>query len=163
EAWSIPASWERGSATGRIIEPDNGRTLLLASNGWTPGTKGKITGDVVVVTARNKQDLEKYKGKLQGAVVLTRPPSQVRSMTAGAQGISGPWSNPGGQQGAGQGRTRSADGPPAAGAPPAQRAGGTPPVPPATAGDQPAGRRGDRGNFGEMMAFRRELNEFFHK
>src|SRR5262249_16218901 len=34
EAWTIPVGWERGTATGRIIEPDNGRSLSLASLGW---------------------------------------------------------------------------------------------------------------------------------
>ena len=41
EAWTIPMGWERGPATARILEPDNGRSLLIASMGWSPGTKGK--------------------------------------------------------------------------------------------------------------------------
>src|SRR5262249_20850072 len=31
ESWTIPAAWERGSATARIVEPDNGRSLLVAA------------------------------------------------------------------------------------------------------------------------------------
>src|SRR5687768_9187800 len=31
EGWTIPVGWERGTATGRIVEPDNGRSLLFAS------------------------------------------------------------------------------------------------------------------------------------
>jgi carboxypeptidase Q len=81
EPWAIPAGWERGTAAARIIEPDNGRSLSLAAAGWTPGTKGKIEADVVVVTARNTKDLEKYKGKLKGAVVLQGPPANVRPIT----------------------------------------------------------------------------------
>jgi hypothetical protein len=81
EPWEIPAGWERGTATARIIEPDNGRSISLAAAGWTPGTKGKIEADVVVVTARNTKDLEKYKGKLKGAVVLQGPPANVRPIT----------------------------------------------------------------------------------
>jgi hypothetical protein len=81
EPWAIPAGWERGTATARIIEPDNGRSLSLAAAGWTPGTKGKIEADVVVVTARSTKDLEKYKGKLKGAVVLQGPPANVRPIT----------------------------------------------------------------------------------
>src|SRR5947209_7331851 len=41
EPWSIPVGWERGTASARIIEPENGRSLALAALGWTPGTKGK--------------------------------------------------------------------------------------------------------------------------
>jgi len=81
EPWTIPAGWERGPASARVVEPDNGRTLLLASSGWTPGTKGKVTGDVVVITARNSKDLEKYKGKLKDAIVLQGAPVNVRPIT----------------------------------------------------------------------------------
>jgi len=81
EPWEIPAGWERGAATARIIEPDNGRSLSLAAAGWTPGTKGKIEADVVVVTARSTKDLEKYKGKLKGTIVLQGPPANVRPIT----------------------------------------------------------------------------------
>ena len=38
--------------------------------GWTPGTKGKIVGDVVVLKARNSRRLGPYKGKLKNAIVL---------------------------------------------------------------------------------------------
>jgi hypothetical protein len=81
EAWSIPVGWERGTANGRIIEPDNGRSLSLASLGWSPGTKGKIEADVVIVNAKNTAELAEYKGKLKGAVVLLGAPSRVRSIS----------------------------------------------------------------------------------
>jgi carboxypeptidase Q len=81
EPWSIPAGWERGTATARVIEPDNGRTLSLAAVGWTPGTKGKIEAEIVVVTAKNAKELEPYKGKLKNAVVLQGPPTNVRPIT----------------------------------------------------------------------------------
>ena len=81
EGWSIPVGWERGTATARIIEPDNGCTLSFAALGWTPGTKGKIEADVVVMTAKNSKELAAYKGKLKGAVVLRGPPANVRPIT----------------------------------------------------------------------------------
>src|SRR5262245_1029472 len=76
EPWEIPAGWERGTAYGRIIEPDTGRTIFLAAMGWTPGTKGRIEGDVVVLDAKTKDDLGKYKGKLKNAIVLSGPPRE---------------------------------------------------------------------------------------
>jgi hypothetical protein len=81
EAWSIPVGWERWTAVGRIIEPDNGRSLSLASLGWSPGTKGKIQADVVIVNAKNSAELAEYKGKLKGAIVLLGAPSRVRSIS----------------------------------------------------------------------------------
>src|SRR5882672_7798235 len=49
ESWSLPEGWERGTAQARMIEPDNQRPLIIASNAWAPGTNGKIEGDVVAI------------------------------------------------------------------------------------------------------------------
>jgi hypothetical protein len=81
EPYTIPMGWERGSASARIIEPANGRTLVLAAMGWTPGTSGKIEGDVVVLTAKTTADLAALKGKLKNAIVLRGPPANVRPIT----------------------------------------------------------------------------------
>jgi hypothetical protein len=81
EPWEIPYGWERGAASMKVIEPKTGTSLLVASAGWSPGTNGKVTGDVVVVTARTKKDLEAYKGKLKNAIVLRQPPSKVAPIT----------------------------------------------------------------------------------
>jgi carboxypeptidase Q len=80
EPWTMPEGWQRGPATGRIIEPDNGRTLSLASMGWAPGTRGKVRGEVVIVNPRKPGDLASYKGKLKGAVVLLGPPRKLRPL-----------------------------------------------------------------------------------
>ncbi len=81
DPWEIPFGWERGTANMKLIEPNTGRTLLIASRGWTPGTNGKVTGDVVILKARNKKDLDAYKGKLKNAVVLLSPPANVKPVT----------------------------------------------------------------------------------
>ena len=83
EGWTIPVGWERGKASLRIVEPNNGRSLTVAAMGWTPGTKGRVVGEVVVLKARNSADLASYKGKLKNAVILHRaPPSSVPSPSA---------------------------------------------------------------------------------
>lgn len=120
EPWTIPVGWQRGTATAKLIEPDNGRTLTVASYGWSPGTKGPIEGDVVIFRARNREDLAKYKGKLKNAIILQGTPSTIRPIT-----------DPGGIPGAAPERRR----PDAGNNPPA---GG--PTPPAGAG------RPNRGN-----------------
>ena len=81
EPWSIPVGWERGTATIKMIEPDNGKSLSVAAAGWSPGTKGKVIGDVVVVTATTAKELEAYKGKLKNAIVLRSPPANVATIT----------------------------------------------------------------------------------
>jgi carboxypeptidase Q len=37
---------------------------------WTPGTNGKMTGELVLAPIQEKADFEKYQGKLQGKIVL---------------------------------------------------------------------------------------------
>ncbi len=80
EAWAVPEGWERGPATARILEPDNGRSISVASMAWYPGTNGKVVGDVVVIKAKNLKELEAYRGKLKNAIVLAAPPTQVRPL-----------------------------------------------------------------------------------
>src|SRR5712692_1215276 len=80
ESWELPEGWERGFARGRVIEPDNQRVLQLASNAWSPGTKGKIEGDVVFLNASNQSELAPYRGKLKGAIILMGPPVQLRDL-----------------------------------------------------------------------------------
>src|SRR5579884_3289334 len=81
EPWTIPVGWERGDVTARMVQPDNGVRLSMASMAWTPGTKGKVVGDVVILKANTAKDLEKYKGKLKNAIVLARPPSFIAPLT----------------------------------------------------------------------------------
>jgi hypothetical protein len=77
ESYTIPIGWERGTAYARIVEPNNGRTLTVAALGWTPGTKGKIEGDVVIIKARDTKELASYKGKLKNAIVLQGAPRSI--------------------------------------------------------------------------------------
>ena len=86
EPWEIPVGWERGPAAMTIVEPDTRVRCLVAAVGWTPGTKGKLTAEVVVVAARTKAELDKYKGKLKDKVVITSPPSVVAPVTDLAYG-----------------------------------------------------------------------------
>src|SRR5579883_156989 len=135
EGWTIPAGWERGTASLRIIEPNNGRSLTVAAMGWTPGTNGKITGEVVVLKARDSKELAQYKGKLKNAVVLRGEPSRIAPVTAKGFGFER-------QR---QGRDQKGN----------AKEGGK-------AEDRPPPRP-DRNAFEAMRAFRREMTEFLHK
>jgi carboxypeptidase Q len=110
EPWSIPEGWQRGHARARIVEPDNGRSLSVASMGWHPGTPGKVQGDVVVLKASDSKELAAYKGKLKGAVVLLGPPAKLPALkdpdAMGGQLGAGP--DPG--KGAGKKGKRSFEG-----------------------------------------------------
>jgi carboxypeptidase Q len=82
EPYEIPVGWERGTISAKIIEPEGGRPLLMASAGWSPGTKGKVEGDVVIFKATKREELAQYKGKLKNALILRREPSYVAPIVA---------------------------------------------------------------------------------
>jgi carboxypeptidase Q len=78
ESWSIANSWTRGPASGRIISPAV-RELTLAGAGWSPATNGTVKGDLLAVEAEKPEDLEKYKGKLGGKIVLMTRPREMEA------------------------------------------------------------------------------------
>jgi carboxypeptidase Q len=78
EPWTIANSWTRGPATGRIVSPFES-ALTLAAAGWSPGSNGPVRGAVVGVTYEKLEDLEKYHGKLKGAIILLGQPKEMES------------------------------------------------------------------------------------
>jgi hypothetical protein len=97
EPWTIPLGWERGTAAAKIVEPNTGLALDIASSAWAPGTKGKVMGDVVILRGLSKDDQTKYKGKLKNAIILQSPPSNVAPITDTT------YTSPGGQRGGAKG------------------------------------------------------------
>ena len=71
EPWTIANSWTRGPAAGRVLSPAP-KELTLAAVGWAPATNGTVKGELVIVDAPKIEDLEKYKGKLGGKIVLIK-------------------------------------------------------------------------------------------
>jgi carboxypeptidase Q len=73
EPWTIANSWTRGPATGKVIAPTE-QALTLASAGWSPSTNGTVRGAVIAVGLKKVEDLQQYKGKLKGAIILLDRP-----------------------------------------------------------------------------------------
>src|SRR5437667_1758853 len=76
EPWTIAHSWTRGTAKARIVAPTE-HALTIASAGWAPGTPGAVSGPVVYVDAKTKEELAKFRGKLKGAVVIYQEPASL--------------------------------------------------------------------------------------
>ncbi len=77
EAWGpFGYGWSLQRFAAQVIEPHN---ILLKAypNAWSPGFDRPLEADVVFLDATNMTQLEKYQGKLKGAVVLVSP---VRSV-----------------------------------------------------------------------------------
>ncbi len=74
EPWGpFGRGWSNEFTSVRMIAPDT--TMLYAlPKAWTLGTEGVVKGDVVLVKVESKEDLEKYRGKLAGKIVLLELP-----------------------------------------------------------------------------------------
>ena len=53
--------------------------LIAYPKAWSPGTGGPITAPVVYVDAKDDADLQRFKGKLKGAIVLTGRMREVKA------------------------------------------------------------------------------------
>jgi hypothetical protein len=76
EPWTISNGWARGTAAGRVIAPAP-QVLTLAAAGWSPSTNGTLRGLVTGIAVEKPEDLEQYKGKLKGAIVLVGRPAEM--------------------------------------------------------------------------------------
>ncbi len=61
--------WQQINTWARMVSPDP-EPLWLQAAPWSPATKGPVTGEVVFIDAQQASDLDKYKGKLAGKIVM---------------------------------------------------------------------------------------------
>jgi carboxypeptidase Q len=65
---SIP-SWEMKGYTGAMVDPTF-MPIIGYPQAWSGGTNGTITGEAIQAIVQTPADMEKYKGKLKGKIVL---------------------------------------------------------------------------------------------
>ena len=70
--------WELKRFSASVSIPDEFMSFRAYPKAWSPPTPGAITGDVIYVDATDEAGLEKYKGKLKGAIIFQVPPREVR-------------------------------------------------------------------------------------
>jgi len=61
--------WQQLNTWARMVAPDTA-VLIVQATPWSPSTSGPVTGEVVFVSIQDEKDLDKYKGKLAGKIVL---------------------------------------------------------------------------------------------
>jgi carboxypeptidase Q len=70
DPFTIPAGWERGSASGRMVAP-LARPLYVASLGWSPSTPaGGVQGLVAAISDIAPEKLEAAADQLRGKIVF---------------------------------------------------------------------------------------------
>lgn len=61
--------WQQLNTWARMVTPDTA-VLIVQATPWSPSTNGPVTGDVVYVNIQNEKDIDQYRGKLAGKVIL---------------------------------------------------------------------------------------------
>jgi carboxypeptidase Q len=79
ETWGpFGRGWSLERFSAQVVAPQD-IPLIAFPKAWSPGLRGPIVGDVIYLDANNEADLEKYKGKLRGAIVFTSPIREVKA------------------------------------------------------------------------------------
>lgn len=77
--------WSNEYTSLHLLAPSY-QPLIGYPQAFTPGTAGKVTGAGQIVAIRNAADLDRYRGKLRGAIVLaTAPVAAPSRFTADAE------------------------------------------------------------------------------
>ena len=76
ETTEIAHSWTRGLETAEITGPIQKRIGIHAF-GWSKATPGEIAGNVVLLDIKSASDIDQYKGRLKGAIVMMRKPADM--------------------------------------------------------------------------------------
>lgn len=77
EPWKFGRGWVSDLCVVRMITPD-AQQLYALPGAWSPSTPGPVRGKVVKVKLESKEDLEKNKGKLSGAIVMIAEPREFK-------------------------------------------------------------------------------------
>jgi hypothetical protein len=79
EPWGpFGRGWSLKRFSAQIVEPQ-AIPLIACPKAWTRGFDAPITAEVIYLDAKTEADLEKYKGKLKGAIVLAGAPRAVKA------------------------------------------------------------------------------------
>jgi hypothetical protein len=78
EPWGpFGRGWSLKRFSAQVVEPQS-IPLIAVPKAWTPGFDKPIVAEVVYLDAKTEADLEKYAGKLKGAIVLAGAPRPIK-------------------------------------------------------------------------------------
>ena len=77
EKWGpFGRAWSNKYYEGHMVEP-RFSSLMAIPLAWTTGTGGSITGEPIMASLRTEADMEKFKGKLKGKIVMISAPRDL--------------------------------------------------------------------------------------
>lgn len=77
EAYDFGLAWTRGADSARLLT-QNGLRFRVDQVAWTPATKGALQGELLLVDARNLEELKAFQGQLRGRILLRSNPFDKR-------------------------------------------------------------------------------------
>ncbi|HEY0461256.1 MAG TPA: M20/M25/M40 family metallo-hydrolase [Pyrinomonadaceae bacterium] len=80
ESWGpFGRGWSLKNFQAEVVAPQT-FPVIAYPKAWTTSTKGAVTADVVLFDAKTEADFDKYKGKLNGKIVLVSPAREVKAI-----------------------------------------------------------------------------------
>jgi hypothetical protein len=77
EPWGpFGRAWSLEGFTANLLSPGFS-SLIAYPKAWSPGTSGAVRGEAVFLDVKSQPDLEKYRGRLKGKIVLFSPERHV--------------------------------------------------------------------------------------
>ncbi|HEY9404768.1 MAG TPA: M20/M25/M40 family metallo-hydrolase, partial [Pyrinomonadaceae bacterium] len=79
EAWGpFGRGWTLKRFSAEVVEP-SAIPIIAYPKAWSPGTNGTLNAEVVYLDATDAAGLEKYRGKLKGAIVMMNPIRELKA------------------------------------------------------------------------------------
>ncbi|MEK6300665.1 MAG: M20/M25/M40 family metallo-hydrolase [Acidobacteriota bacterium] len=78
EAWQFGRGWSLENFSAGLIKPYY-VPLIAYPKAWSASTNGALRGKPILFDAKTAADLDQYKGKLKGAIVLLSPTREVKA------------------------------------------------------------------------------------
>lgn len=75
----IGRGWVLRKFTAAVTDPQY-IPIIAYPNAWSPSTKGVVTSEVVLFTAKTEAEFAKYKGQLAGKIILTTGERPIRPL-----------------------------------------------------------------------------------
>jgi hypothetical protein len=79
EGYEFGRSWQVERVQVRMMEPYV-QPLEALAEAWSPGTEGPVRGRVVRADLESEEDLEKWRGKLGGTIVILEDEQELRQI-----------------------------------------------------------------------------------